>query len=99
RASKNFMEFGSPRPSVGEGLGVRGRARRWVLESVPRPSSRAEFRDLNQQRGIPPHPQPLSRIGARGAYPNNCDRIRTSRPSTGFAVLNGTREEGEATAA
>jgi len=59
RASKNLIEFGSPRPSVGEGLGVKGRAQCWMrLASVQDPSSRAGLRELNQQRGIPLTPSP-----------------------------------------
>jgi hypothetical protein len=31
---EKLNEFGSPRPNVGEGLGVRGRAHRWMSSQV-----------------------------------------------------------------
>ena len=36
-ASKNIVEFGSPRPSVGEGLGGEGDAD--LLDQLPKPGS------------------------------------------------------------
>jgi hypothetical protein len=41
-------------------------------------SSRAEFRELIQQRGIPLTPQPLSHIGARGADARDLYLSRTN---------------------
>ena len=67
-----------PSPQRGRGVrGERARNQQDVFASIPRPASRAVFRELIQQKAIPPHPQPLSRVGARGADSKNVDRIRT----------------------
>jgi hypothetical protein len=46
------------------------------LVDVLRSSSGAELRKLNQQISVPPHPQPLSRVGARGADPRGLQRYQ-----------------------
>ena len=63
RLSKHSIDLGPPRPSAGEGLGVRGSAHNWSFSQA--------FQILIQgqvsgdwRRGIPPHPQaPLPRWG------------------------------------
>jgi len=109
RASKTLIEFGSPRPNAGEGLGVRGASTRLdVVASLPRPSSRAGFRELIQQRSIPltPGPSPalgrgepiLSTVGAEQSthschYGLQCS-IGTTRDPTGNRVRLPARASG-----
>ena len=59
--SKRSIDFGPPRPNVGEGLGVRGKHTDRDPHSVLRSSSRAEFLESIYQRGTPtPAVQSLS---------------------------------------
>jgi len=60
-------ETGSPLPNAGEGVGVRGQTWRDVVASVSGRPSRAVFGESIEQRGILLTPQPLSRVGERGA--------------------------------
>jgi len=83
---ENLNEFGSPLPNAGGG--VRGEGARTPLDlfaEVSRAASRAGFRELIRQRGIPLTPQPLSRVGARGADFGDYVRIRTESRISGTA--------------
>ena len=57
------MDLGSPLPSAGEGLEVRGRAHSLGALSILRSSSSAEFRESIQQRVCPSPPNPSPRWG------------------------------------
>ena len=85
---KTYDEVRFPSPQRGRGVGGEGASIPLaVLASVLRSSSRAEFRELILQRGIPPHPQPLSRVGARGADPCKLAYRCAMRLSNSFSIL------------
>ena len=73
-------EFGPPRrPSVGEGSGVKGRTRLKARECFAI-LIQSQISGIDSVGRYPPHPQPLSRIGARGVDSNTSYRIRQERP-------------------
>ena len=63
------------------------------LSSVPRASSKAEFREFNQHRGIPLTPAPLPRWG-EGANDNDLTASEHCIHVTPICILNWRRNSG-----
>ena len=72
RSFENSIDFGPPRPSVGEGLGVRGRVHSWSFSQCSKIFIQSRVSGVDLAERYPPHPQPLSRVGARGADARGC---------------------------
>ena len=61
--SKHSIDFGPPRPNVGEGSGVRGRAHTWRSSQCFKIRIQSRVSKLIYPRGIPLIPSPSPALG------------------------------------